>query len=894
MRSVKRMERVTAVAGLLIVGVLASEAFGGESVKVIEDGAPVLRQREVIAKLKKGDVVKVIERRGMWLGVRVDTPEGRTTGWIHAKYTAPLTETGPPPDAPAPVEPGGEAAPQPAEQEQQQTVLKSTGVPSKKPEDILPAGALVHVRLNNAADLVNTLDSLIMTFVPDKAVPPHFKQFLDQPKPVLAVIGAQTIGQPLTPASISAMLGIALDRPVTLSVYVPEPARRFVLSVPMSDPKALTAMLMNILRPRAFVSTAVGKHPVGGVRMGYHIAPTNRDMPRDLYVVCSDTTAYICGSPKMAEALYATTENTCLRTDPAVARTVQNYTKGDLTVLTSIGFIKPFLPRLAEQFSVIPPRMIQRFRRQMIRAYQSDLTFQRVVWRLFHTTKIEPILDYVECVATASYEVLFSEIHAQAKALEGFALCLDIDAQFQRMTMAFYSQKIDPKTCRQPLPMAALGEALASLPGDRSMVRALGKLPAGEPSPLKERWLSLMTERMDSKGLSMNVFNKIAQYLRKGKPAARLEAKVDWVLRSRAALPKPAAAPEPDPNTILEYVEALMQAASRAPGSVRLTTMPARPPGFLEDHYRNVATTKNEKDKDCRDFLQQMSLRPPFYDRESRFRVESAADGGKRLVVEDAYMTRTGFFGYTQHELINRQALRYRTVDGFTFLYPETPGTQPPALGGGAATPLSPAIAKLLNRAPAGVNSLDMARHLQRLRDVVEFLGKVEDLAHKELAAYLANAERLVAAGNLEELTRDDPPILMLSLNKDAQTGKLYCVLPGGICYPRPKLVPTVRSLLEGYLEKADEVGGAVAFTRAVPGAYEIHAVQSTEALALLVKTTGNRVYEQFLSSQEGMQKARQLLVTPRDGRTDPEEALVWNTFWEFFTGGLMGRRRRW
>ena len=177
---------------------------------------------------------------------------------------------------------------------------------------------------------------------------------------------------------------------------------------------------------------------------------------------------------------------------------------------------------------------------------------------------------------------------------------------------------------------------------------------------------------------------------------------------------------------------------------------------------------------------------------------------------------------------------------------------------------------------------------------VKEFLGKVEDLAHKELAAYLANAERLVAAGNLEELTRDDPPILMLSLNKDAQTGKLYCVLPGGICYPMPKLVPTVRSLLKGYLEKADEVGGAVAFTRAVPGAYEIHAVQSTEALALLVKTTGNRVYEQFLSSQEGMQKARQLLVTPRDGRTDPEEALVWNTFWEFFTRGLMGRRRRW
>ena len=59
-----------------------------------------------------------------------------------------------------------------AQEEMGFPLLLSTGMPTAAtPEEILPVGAIAYVRANNVQMLLENVDSLLTTFVPEKALP---------------------------------------------------------------------------------------------------------------------------------------------------------------------------------------------------------------------------------------------------------------------------------------------------------------------------------------------------------------------------------------------------------------------------------------------------------------------------------------------------------------------------------------------------------------------------------------------------------------------------------------------------------------------------------------------------------------------------------------------------
>jgi len=843
-------------------------AGAAETVRVIEDNAPVLRGEEVIARLKLGQEVRVVRRVHNWLGVTVQTPEGMKAGWLSTRYVASPKDAGPP--AGDPLAPGSAATPA--------KVLASTGLPARRHEEILPEGAFLHVRLNDPAALLNTLDGLIMTFVPEKAVPAQMQMFLQMPKPVLGLVGTRTMGQPLTTERLSSMLGVALDRPIALSLYPQVPKQRFVLSVPLSNPTALTGLLMGALRPRAFERVSLGRGAA------FRIIPTRADVPSPLFVVCSDQAAYICGSRDLASALFPAPGKMRLHDEAMVKRALGKYSGSDLTVLISATFIKPFLPGFSSRYAVVHPRLIQRVRRIVEREFRANPRLLEALGLVTGTSDLGRVLDMTECVTTASYEVLFQEVMGQLLALEGFSFAIDVDDSWQRFAMSCYSQKIEPGALTQPLPVDAVRTAVAALPGDPNRIKASGRAPRPRAPRVKEKWLSLVTQRLDAKGVTWPLFDELAHYLRSGKPMVTLEHKADWVLKSRAPVPPPVSGAKPE--RVGAYLEQLWHQVIDAPRSVPFVTMPAMADADLEQHFREVMALKRAKGQARLRFQRALGVKKPFYDAERRFRAEPVADGGKRLVLEDAYQTRRGFFGqYTQHELINRRTMRVHTSGGYTHLYSEVPNAPTPSLKPKTSAPPR-AVMGLLGQVSNGSTYLELVRSLHRVETPLRFLAEAERLLHCELDECLAQAKRLAAQGKLSALRPEALPFWVASLNQDRRTGELYCVLPGWLCYPREKVMPEAAALFEDYLARADEIGGGVMFTRVLQGEYEVQFVQDTRGLAFLVKSVGNSLFSRFMSSPEGRQRMQRLLRTPRDGRRSRYEARVRNPTWQF----LMGR----
>jgi hypothetical protein len=198
--------------------------------------------------------------------------------------------------------------------------------------------------------------------------------------------------------------------------------------------------------------------------------------------------------------------------------------------------------------------------------------------------------------------------------------------------------------------------------------------------------------------------------------------------------------------------------------------------------------------------------------------------------------------------------------------------------------PLPPSVIKLIDKAPANVNSLFVLRTLQFISDVVDLLEDIENVIHRELDNFLLKAEeknRADAAKTLPEKRFDHNfPFLVATLNKD-DAGNLYCVLPGGLHYPRPKIVPELKAISSDYRRLASSIGGGAGFTSVNRGEARISFVQSTEALALLVKTSINNFYERYKITGGAKQQLIRLLMHPLDGKNIyNEETIAINPTW--------------
>jgi len=751
----------------------------------------------------------------------------------------------------------------------------STGLPvAATPEEALPGGAVAYIRLNNALTLLDNLDAFATAIVPEKALPAELQETFAKPKPLLTFLGMQMAGQPVELAQFSELTGLALDRPLSFAFY-PTP-NGFVVSVPIANSTVASSMIQGMLQP-----SSITKEQSGDLTY-YHIVPGSSDMPDDLYLIASEKTAFFCGSTDMLNLVITAKADTSLPTDPVIKEGVAAYETGDLTIVLSPDALKPMIPEVQKQLDTLPAQLFAEIRAGVTEIPLEERMLLDTRLRVqFGVQSLDQLVDYAEAYATGVSRVLLNWLAQLLSNLDGAAVSVNLDAVYQQVAFAVYSKDIQAEKMTQPIPFDTLKQALTLLPGDKNSLLAVGKEPQDAASPLMTAMLTEIEKELAAKSLPIEGFSAFKAYLQNRQSCPSIESKVDWTLRS--AIPISLKSDFSKFETLWAWGEAEARRFADEPWAQRLLLLPA---GVVEPYFKEKADIAMKNAKETQTLNEALLTTKPFASYTNSFAAEDAGNGVKKLVSNDIFTTRRGIFGYQQHELVNRRIMFVKGVGGAELVYTgAADAAQFNAVVSATYPPVSEAIAKLIDRAPTTASMFGIIRPFHLLPDIFDTLTGLEDLAHRDLDAFLAATQKMYDEGGADGFEQKllasglDIPLAMEGLFVD-EDNKLFCTLPGGLHYPRPIVMPLVKDLFADVLAAAPTVGGNLSYMTVQPGRVEFATVQSTDALALLVKNVTNKFYEKYVTAPDGMQQLQNTFAHPADYQ-EGGTLLLLNPIWE-------------
>jgi hypothetical protein len=766
--------------------------------------------------------------------------------------------------------------------------IRDHGLPSGSAFETLPQGAILHLELNNLYQTLLRFEQLGRTLIPDKAVPPEVRDLLRTEHPLLTILGAQTIQEPFNSDNMAAKFGLNPSLPVTATLYLGDPRKSFIISVPIANKDALSLQLNHLLQPTGCEEISIGDRSAIRLALKSPVVP-------ELFLVCSADRAFLCGDRSHALALHNTPTTERLGQDPFMKQVTAKVGGQDFSLVFSPGLIKPLLLQLQQMSPAWIP-LLHAQREQLLKKIPAQVrpNLQMQLQNQLGVRDLEQFADYAEGFIIASYEVVMDAAAAQLTAFEGLCVSAKLDPAFPQFTLFVLSRQFQPDQSAAAIPLDEVRKAVTWLGKDFQNVTVTGRQPRRLPSALGITWLKKVKSQLAKKGLESAFVNNLEPLLEKQVVSQPLETKAPWILTTSASL-RPAPSPG-DFSRLKDYLQALFTTLG---DSIQrpVTVVPGQGPGFLESCLKEEAQALNENEKLGREFSQRVWNQTPFFDKVGRLNAEDLADQIRKFSFEKAYLTHNGWFGYDQHEFINRRTYLAREIDGYLVFHQ---GSRNPVwlshFPARAHKELTPALAKILERVPSGANFISVHRGLQRLPALVQWLNDLENLAHGELNAYLAKATQIQQDTPASEEAKDKlknlaMPDLVYSLNRAAASGELYCLLPGNRVFPRDKVMPVLVELLADYAAKADLAGGCLVYTRVHPEALEVSVLQSTEGIACLVTNLGNAFVERYLSHPDKMSQLQQRFIAKRD--QDPErfdEVIVKNPRWEFLPGPKLQR----
>ncbi len=737
------------------------------------------------------------------------------------------------------------------------------------PLQLLPPGAFAYCSLANPRQSLLTLDALLQRFLPEQAVPAPMKPLLSSPTPILAMIGMATLGSPQLLESAGPMTGLDLARPVTLSWYLQDLPHGWVLSLPIGNEEALTGLVMGMLRPTSCTQVDLNGKPA------WSITSSNENLPDTVLLLRSSDTVLLCGS--QALAMQAVLHTGSLQDDPLLA----HLGTGDVELGLSPHALQPMLGMVLAQLHQLTPAAMHQMRGLLTRSIPAEAQASiNLQLRLRTGLKdVDQLLDYAECVAAATNAVMVPEWGKTLMGIQGLELRTDLTKDGAAVSCSVHAEGIEAQS-GSPVPMQEVSAALASLPWTPLSLSVQGQTRPCQSSALLKPWCDAIAANLKAAGLDPGLLGAMMSIAQKCTPPSELSSKVPWLLScsgSMTALPKAAA-------TVMDYVKAVQALPSTQP---ELLLMPDQGPGFPASFFADEAASLTANHA-----LQSQLLKPflgddAWIDPVWRFRTEERSGKPSRLVCESAYITRSGLFGYSQHELIDR-TIYYVDHRGPYCLVQRAEGDAPTWLEAPPAppAPTPTALTALLNSVEPGCNHIAVVRLTPLLPMVIDGVAAVELTVHTEIDDYLRKVAAVInlpgtdQATVLRGLAALPMPFAVASLNVDA-THKPYCVLLGNLRYPRPMISDTLRGLVAAALPDAGHVGGLVISTRAAPGLWRVTMTQDLRGLALLVKSTGNAVFAQFLNTPDPKAALQQAIGTPLDGEANPaEEVLLYSPLW--------------
>ena len=756
-----------------------------------------------------------------------------------------------------------------------------TGLPEvNTPEELLPGGAIAYVRANNIQTLLVNLDSLIMSFVPEKALPPELQSFLANPQPVIAFLTSQMFGQPVEVSQLSNMFGIALDRPVSVALYPMPPEKGLVISLPISNPEVLTNMLQNILAPETVEQGSIGNVTYSRVT-SWNLAPL-----QEIYLMATNTTVFLCASLETAQMLVNSANMGAMAAEPVFNKSIAKYADRDLMLVVSPGIFKSQLPPLKQQLETAIVPAFETLRERMEEIPPTERLMLDARLRLqFGIDGVDQLVDFVEAYSMGVSKVLLDKGLQFLTNLNGLALGVNIEETLQTLALTLYSLDVQPQQFPIILPLPEIQQAINKLPGDKTTILAVGQTPEAQSSPLFTAILDAIEQELQNKGLPLEGFLAYKSYYLAKQPCISLESRVPWTLKTIVAT-----AEKMDFSqfaTFWELLKATMDRLAAGPLFLPVALMPAMTDDVITQYFEEKAEVINQNAQRYQEMRQQLPFQPPFFTASGRFFQDDVDENLKMLVFENVYTTRRGYFGYQQHELVNRKILFQKTLPDYEVLYDANADMDYlETLFNAEETPAPAAVTTLLDQIPADASAFSLLRTLYLIEDLLRVTTEVETLLHIELDDFLAEVQKIVDASGKDDLDAKlieaelDVPLFLAAVHLD-ENGKVYGMLPGGLYYPRPQVMPVIASWFTDFLAKASEVGGSVSFMTSQPEELELSSVQSTAALALLVKTVVNNFYTLYMTSPEGMELLRSQLAHPQDLQNLSEEAIFVNPIWE-------------
>jgi len=759
--------------------------------------------------------------------------------------------------------------------------LADHGLPAGPARDVLPAtGALIHLQFHDLLGVIEGVEEILVAGIPEKAAPPDVQELLKTEHPLLTLLGMRTLQQPLTPEVLEQSTGINTRGTVGLTLYLGDPRRMFILSLPTRSREPLAPLLNGVLRP-----SRIEEVNVSGQKAIRVVSQRIRFLP-ELYLVSSSDTLYLCGDRSLVQALHHTPTAQRFGQDPFMSRALPAMETKQVRMVLNPAMAKPLALQL-QGISMIAKMMIPQQRAALLERIPPEMKEQIEMQVRMHlgVRDLDQFADYVECMVVAALEQLIDFISGRMLAFEGFTMATNLQGGLVEFDASLHSSHFQAETSTNPLPMDQVKRALAWLGPDYQSFTVTGKKPQPKEAPILSAWAKRVQQQCKTRGLDWPGLTRFVEMLDQLAPVPKVESQTPWILSTRAPL-QPAHSLE-DAASLEDYFVSLELPVYRP---VQITPDQGR--DFLETCFREETEALNENRELGLDFANTIKKQKPWFLHQNRFQMAPLGGGVTRYIRESSWASRSGIFGYDQHELVNRKVVYARRVGDYLVYHRGVLASSWLAgLEPSQSRRIAPAVVDLLDRVPEGANYVSIQRLLQHLPRWVGWIGALESRLHADAREYLEKAQATVDSSSDLETAKHairgmKMPVIIGSVNIHPETKQVYALLPAGnmpLMLPRPKVVPLVEKLFEDYAAQADSVGGSLVYTKVSDESCQFAVMQSTEAITTLTRTVGNALFENYLASGERRAQLLRIVSTQRDGdATAFDEVIVRNPQWAF------------
>lgn len=737
-----------------------------------------------------------------------------------------------------------------------------------QPESQLPTGAIAHIRINGLQSLLDDTSAMAFPFVPEKIIGEPAMVAKQQENPLLALIGMAAMGGPIGVEQLSDLTGLDPQRAVTASYYFMGPESTYVLSLPVKNLDTVSGLLTNIMdrnvpAKEITVADATVQHiMVGGL---------------DTYVLASADRIWATGKLAVINAILS---DSAPRMDATgiVPEMVQKHAGDNVLVILNPAPLKPFLG-MAGQYRTLPPQLIESLRGQAEGELSENdrAQVEKFLQTWLGIDSVTQALDYAECIAQGVYEPVVRELLDSLGQFNGFVLAIDVDEEFQRFQFSVLSDAIVAPDEKGSLSEAQIQGVIKQLPGSHNRVVLSAKTPGPEKSELLGEVIATIGQLMIDKNLPMSLHEKVTQLWEGHAPVVPLSASVDWLAQTSFFSGR-------RPGEF-ESLAAFLEQGTQESQFVNLEICPRQEDGFIEDHFQQMAGQVTANNENWRRFMLGINAASSI-SQHSESSAKNLSGDVTQLIYQDHYLLHHGFFGYQQHELINRQFTLMRHFPNQTVLW--RGGMSPSLLVKlQPKDAVAPAIDRLISnsRMPETIRHVEVTRMAGTAVALVDWLAELETLIHDEMETYLQRSQKIVdgyTGNDLDELKRmlseNDMPMLVSQLS--AIKRRLLLVTPVGLAYPRPKLVPEIAVLLADHRAASETAGGALMFCHTATGRHDVTTVFSTAAASSLTRSVGNAIADRYMADPDAMDKLQSKLITELDRGAEDARPLISNDTW--------------